>query len=154
MESFREQRCRACKAVFYVCRRCDRGQAYCGEVCRRAGRCAVVRAAKQRYRQHALVREDERERLRDRRARVRDQGSKEVAPEASVPAAALSTSMDDVERGGGEPDASNDGLVDGLRPAAGGEVPCARCGRCARFVRTGWLRAGPRARVKIRARAP
>jgi hypothetical protein len=154
MESFREQRCRACKVVFYVCRRCDRGQAYCGEVCRRSGRCAVVRAAKRRYRQHALVREDERERLREHRARVRDQGSKEVAPEASVPAAALSTPMDGGDRGGGEHDASNDGPVDRLRPAASGEVPCARCGRRARFVRSGWLRADQRARAKIRARAP
>jgi hypothetical protein len=153
MESFREQRCRACLVLFYVCRRCDRGQVYCGEVCRRERRRAVVRAAKQRYRRHELVLEDERERLRERRARVRDQGSKEVAQEASVPAAAMSPPMHGGDRVGGENDASNDDSVDGLRPATG-EVPCAMCGRRTRFVRFGWLRSSRRQRHSICARAP
>ena len=153
MDSFREQRCRLCLVVFYVCRRCDHGQAYCGEVCRRVRRRADVRAAKQRYRQHELVLEDERERLRAHRARVRDQGSREVAPEASVPTAAISAPTDGGDRAGGENDASNDGPVGGLRPT-GGEVPCAMCGRLARFVRFGWLRSEGRQRHQIHARAP
>jgi hypothetical protein len=153
MDSFREQRCRACLVVFYVCRGCDRGQAFCGLVCRRQRRRAVVSAAKQRYRQHVLVLEDERERQRERRARVRDQGSREVASEASVPAVAMSAPMDGGDRGGGETDASNDGPVGGLRPT-GGEVPCSMCGRLTRFVRTGPLRSAQRQRHTIRARAP
>lgn len=153
MDSFREQRCRACLVVFYICRRCDRGQAYCGEVCRRQRRRAVVRAAKQRYRRHELVLEDERERLREHRARVRDQGSKKVAPEASVPAAAMSPPMVGGDRVGGRSDAKSDGAVGGLRPA-GGEVPCAICERRTRFVRFGWLRSVRRQQRSIRARAP
>jgi len=43
--------CHWCKARFYVCRRCWRGQAYCSEECRRLGRGRVHREAQQHYRQ-------------------------------------------------------------------------------------------------------
>lgn len=153
MDSFREQRCRACLVVFYICRRCDRGQAFCGLNCRRVRRRAVVGAAKLRYRRHVLVLEDERDRQRERRARVRDHGSQEVAPSASVPAVAMSAPMDGGDRGGGVNDASNDGPVGGLRPT-GGEVPCAFCRRLTRFVRVGPWRSAQRRRHTIRARVP
>jgi hypothetical protein len=109
MESFREQRCRACLGIFHVCRRCDRGQVYCGQVCRVRGRRRVVHDAKRRYRQHELVRADERERQRERRGRVRDPGSPKVAPDASVPAAATSTPMDGGQRGGEDDDETDQG---------------------------------------------
>jgi hypothetical protein len=153
MESFREQRCRTCRSVFWVCRRCDRGDAYCNAECRGAARAKQVRRAKRKYLADPDVREGEAERLREYRARVRDQGSKKVAPAARVPAAATGAPMDGGDRGGGDHDAESEGLVGGLRPA-GGEVPCARCGRRARFVRFGPLRAWRRARWKLRARAP
>ena len=153
MESFREARCRLCWAVFHVCRRCDRGQAYCGETCRRAKRRAQVRKAKRDYLRDEAVREGERERLRAYRRRVRDQGSQEVVFSASVPAAATSEPIVGAERGGGEIDASKDVLVDALRSTSG-EVPCAVCGRRARFVRFGWLRRARHQRHTIHARAP
>ena len=153
MDAFREQRCRTCLAIFYVCRWCDRGQTYCGSACRQIGRRAVVRAAKQRYLRDALVREDERDRQRAYRARVRDQRSQIVAPEASVPAVAIDVPMTGSDRGGGDRDADNDG-PDGARRATDGEVPCAECGRRTRFVRVGTLRATRRARCWLRARAP
>jgi hypothetical protein len=43
--------CPWCGARFYVCRRCWRGQAYCGEECRILGRGRVHREAQRRYRQ-------------------------------------------------------------------------------------------------------
>ena len=43
--------CPWCGARFYVCRRCWRGQAYCGEECRILGRRRVHREAQRRYRQ-------------------------------------------------------------------------------------------------------
>jgi hypothetical protein len=153
MDSFREQRCRACLVVFYICRRCDRGQAFCGLDCRQVRRRAVVRAAKLRYRRHVLVLEDERDRQRERRARVRDHGSQEVAPEASVPAVAMSAPMDGGDRVGGEHDASNEVPVDELRPT-GGAVPCAMCRKLTRFVRVGPWRSAQRRRHTIRARVP
>lgn len=152
MESFREQRCRACLTVFWICRQCDRGQRYCGDDCRSIGRARSVRDAKRKYLSDPDVREGERERLREFRARVRDQGSEIVAPAASVPAAATSAPMDGADRGGGEHDDTSDGLV-GLLPTSG-EIPCVACGRRARFVRHGPLRAAQRLRCWIQARAP
>jgi hypothetical protein len=153
MESFREQRCRTCLVVFWICRWCDRGHAYCNAECRAAGRSRSVCEAKRKYLLDEAVREGERQRLREYRARVRDQGSKKVAPAASVPAAATDAPINGGDRGGGEHDAKSDGPVGGLRPA-GGEVPCARCSRRSRFVRLGWLRAVRRPRCRLRARAP
>lgn len=153
MESFREQRCRVCLVVFWICRWCDRGQAYCTQDCRDEGRARSVREAKRKYLLDEAVREGERQRLREYRARVRDQGSKKLAPSASVLAPARSAPVDGDARGEGEHDAESDGPVGGLRPA-GGEVPCALCGRRAVFVRFGWLRAARRPRWRFRARAP
>jgi len=98
MESFREQRCRACLTVFWICLQCDRGQRYCRDECRAVGRVRSVRDAKRKYLSDPDVREGERERLRDYRARVRDQGSGKVATAASVPAAATSAPMDGADR--------------------------------------------------------
>jgi hypothetical protein len=149
MESFREQRCRTCRAIFYVCRRCDRGQAYCSDACGVVSRARQVRDAKQRYRQHELVLADERDRQRERRRRVRDQGSEKVAPRGSVPADAMSPPMDGGDRAGGD-DAESDGLVSGLR-VAGGNLRCAFCDALAWFVRVGPLR---RWRARRRVRGP
>jgi hypothetical protein len=44
-------RCRWCDIVFCVCRRCWRGQAYCGDQCRVAGKRHAHREAQRRYRQ-------------------------------------------------------------------------------------------------------
>ena len=46
-----EVSCPWCGAKFYVCRRCWRGQAYCGEECRILGRHRVHPEAQRRYRQ-------------------------------------------------------------------------------------------------------
>ncbi len=43
--------CRWCGAGFHVCRRCWRGQVYCGEHCRRAGYLQAHRRRQRRYRQ-------------------------------------------------------------------------------------------------------
>jgi hypothetical protein len=117
MESFREQRCRICLRVFYVCPCCDRGQVYCSIDCKKVGRDAQVRDAKRKYLADEDVRQGERERQRDYRARVRDQGSPKVAPSASVPIDATHTPMD----GGGDRDEgsnhANQESPGGLQPA-------------------------------------
>lgn len=38
-----------CRAMFFVCKRCDRGQRYCSPQCRKAGRCQQRREANSRY---------------------------------------------------------------------------------------------------------
>lgn len=54
--------CRACGEVFFVCRACWRGQAYCSSLCRERGRRASVRAAGRRYQQSEEGRVHHRER--------------------------------------------------------------------------------------------
>ena len=44
-------RCRCCGALFCVCRRCWKGQAYCSDECRIAGKRQNHREAQWRYRQ-------------------------------------------------------------------------------------------------------
>ncbi|HET9625538.1 MAG TPA: hypothetical protein VFP84_29425 [Kofleriaceae bacterium] len=175
MESFREQRCQWCQRVFYICPCCDRGQVYCGPDCQRAKREEQVREAKRKYLTDEDVREGERVRQRERRARVRDQGSQKLVPDASVPIDAMRALMDSGgTRDGGNEHGSEVSPVDGPASTASsravpseepagaaprarlvaGEVRCAFCGRCARFVRFGPLRRWRIPRWKIRRRAP
>jgi hypothetical protein len=175
MESFREQRCRWCQRVFYICPCCDRGQAYCAPDCQRAAREEQVREAKRKYLTDEDVREGERVRQRERRARVRDQGSQKLVLDASVPIDAMRALMGSGGiRGEGNEHGSEVSPVDGhestpsisaepsedlagaasrARPVAG-EVRCAFCGLCALFVRFGPLRRWRIPRWKIRRRAP
>jgi hypothetical protein len=117
MESFREQRCRVCLKVFHICPCCDHGQVYCGDDCKKVGRDAQVRKAKRKYLADEDVREGERERLRDYRARVPDHGSQKVAPDASVPIDATRAPMDGGgDRAGGNDHASQDSPVGAHAP--------------------------------------
>lgn len=119
MESFREQRCRTCLELFYICSCCDHGHVYCGEDCQTAARDAQVRKARRKYLTDEDVREGERQRQRDRRTRVRDQGSPIVAPSASVPIDATRTLMDSGgDRAEGHDHASQEYAVGAVRPAA------------------------------------
>jgi hypothetical protein len=79
---FRQRFCRAqaCGSVFYVCRRCDRGQRYCSERCRDKARREQRRAANRRHQGSPEGRLDHRDRQREYRRRlvalrVTDQGS-------------------------------------------------------------------------------
>ena len=70
----------ACGAVFYLCRRCDRGHRYCSERCRSKARREQRRAANRRHQRSPEGRLDHRDRQRDyrrrlTRLRVTDQGS-------------------------------------------------------------------------------
>jgi hypothetical protein len=118
MESFREQRCRVCLRVFHICPCCDHGQVYCGDDCKKVGRDAQVRKAKRKYLMDEDVREGERERLRDYRARVPDHGSQKLAPDASVPIDATRALMDSGgDRAGGSNHASHESPVGSWQPA-------------------------------------
>ena len=181
MESFREQRCRSCLSVFHDGPCCDHGQVYCGDDCKKRGRDAQVRKAKRKYLADEDVREGERERLRDYRARrVPDHGSPKVAPDASVAIDATRALMDSGgDRDGGNDHASQESPVGPCAPSepvsprpaipvgsplpaepvgavrsASTEVRCAFCGRRALFVRVGPLRRWRTPRWQIRCRDP
>ena len=81
--SFRQLFCRGggCGLMFFICRPCYRGQAYCSERCRRASRREQRRKANRRYEQDPEVRQDHRDRQRNyrqqlRKSRVTDQSSR------------------------------------------------------------------------------
>ena len=75
--------CRRCGRIFYICRSCWRGQAYCCDACRRNSQREAHRLAQQRYRQTAKGREVHRQ--AERRRRIQDP-EKTVADTSSTPA--------------------------------------------------------------------
>lgn len=80
-----EVRCRHCGAIFYVCRRCWRGQAYCGETCRKIHQVESHREAQRRYRRTERGREthrkyEQKRRIKENRKTVADEGA--TPPEA------------------------------------------------------------------------
>lgn len=89
-DGFRPRICRngACRTLFFLCARCDRGQCYCSVDCRRDARIIQRRCANRRHQQTPEGRLDHRDRQRLYRrrrihARVTDQGSVSVADSAS-----------------------------------------------------------------------
>ena len=79
----RQRRCRACGAIFCICRQCDRGQYYCSLACRQRARQQQRRAANRRYQRTARGRQTHRIRQRNYRLRrtalrVTDHGSPSI----------------------------------------------------------------------------
>lgn len=113
--------CARCHAQTVVCRRCDRGQIYCGRECSQQARRASLRAAGCRYQtsragrfRHAA----RSQRYRLRRQEVTHQGSISAVPDDLLPAVAPEV--------------------------AAGEVRCCFCGaRCAPWVRQNFVGRSP-----------
>lgn len=77
--SFRLFLCLSCRAQVVICRRCDRGQSYCGANCALEARRCKQREARRRYQTSDRGRQMHVQRSRRYRARnggVTDQGSK------------------------------------------------------------------------------
>jgi hypothetical protein len=79
----RQRRCRACTAVFCICRHCDRGQCYCSPACRQGARRQQRRAANRRHQRTEGGRRAHRirqrhYRLRQAGVRVTDHGSRSI----------------------------------------------------------------------------
>lgn len=72
--SFRQLFCRAadCGVMFFICRPCYRGQAYCSEECRQQRRQEQRQKANRRYQQDPEVRRDHRDRMREYRKQLRE----------------------------------------------------------------------------------
>lgn len=88
VDEVRERRCRWCFGLFFVCRRCDRGQAYCGQKCRLEGYARARRNANRRDRCSVEGRADHAARQRGYRAARRaaacsvlDKGSVQASEE-------------------------------------------------------------------------
>jgi len=70
-EALRMRACRGCGALFFLCRCCDRGHAYCGDACRQRGRARSRREARARHQSSPEGRADHRDAMRALRARRR-----------------------------------------------------------------------------------
>ena len=116
--------------MFYLCRRCDRGQRYCSPRCREKALRLQRREANRRHQQSPEGREDHRDRQREYRKRQRlgvtDKSSLRVSPcvNLTVPPAR-------------EPIEAT--LAPDLHPSPGAEirarwVVCQICGRRGRWV--------------------
>ena len=62
-------RARGCGQVFWICRRCDRGQQYCSQLCRQQACRQQRRLANRRHQQSPEGRQDHRDRQREYRRR-------------------------------------------------------------------------------------
>jgi hypothetical protein len=142
-DSYREIRCGLCGTIFYLCRRCDRGQMYCRAWCRHEARRRSIRAAGARHQTSPEGRLDHRDRQRAYRARLKSlslrvthQGSRHASSSLKVPA----------ETEPRVPMVSQGGKFDGV-------VSCAACGAPGCFVRFATL-AWLRDRQSFRPRVP
>lgn len=86
-DSFREVRCGGCAIIFYVCRRCDRGQVYCALPCQTIKRLASNRESGRRHSKTREGRLDNASRQAAYRARkkVTDQGPIQEPDSGTVP---------------------------------------------------------------------
>jgi len=115
--------CAYCSKLFCLCRRHDRGHAYCSVGCRRDGRKRSVRLAQAKYQRSAEGRADQRDRMRFRRltprGRVIDQGSEKLAQSGIV--VALEHACDFVVKRGDVPASENNDRIDHGSDSAGSE---------------------------------
>ena len=116
--------------MFYLCRRCDRGQQYCSPRCREKSRRLQRREANRRHQRTPWGRDDHRDRQREyrerQRARVTDQSSLHSSPSANLIAPRR---FEPVEA---TPEPLQRPSPDTARPA--GWVVCQICGRWGRWV--------------------
>ena len=141
--------CAHCRVQVVLCRRCDRGNVYCGQTCARIQRQLSLRAAGARYQRspagrfaHAL----RARRYRDRRNKVTHQGfaGPALPDQIGPPATASPSPLPPASPAESTPAASAEPVHE---PSAGRNAP--RCSRCeaprSEAVRQGWVRrwSGP-----------
>ena len=122
--------CAACRIQVVLCRRCDRGQIYCGRECSGRARRDAQRAAARRYQATRRGRFAHAERARRYRARckiVTHQGSRDAKPDALLALQAAVSPQDPAAQSPSTPEVVS--------------MVCKRCGAPrAAAVRLGFLR--------------
>lgn len=123
-----------CRQVFFLCRRCDRGDRYCSRACAHQARHATLRAASRRYQQsrrgrgqHA-ARQAHYRRRRAPREKVTHQTSHAALACGIVTAPSVRT----VTRTVAQEDPDD---ADASDPRRAVSLCCARCGRPGRWFR-------------------
>ena len=140
MLALRMARCPRCKDLFWVCRRCDHGQLYCGEDCSAVARQACLKRARRRYRNSSKgrLKHCRAERRRRRRCRLSHNSRRNIAsvgdhgsrPNLECGTPSVRPSSNEQEPKGRKEASSHENtaledIVENKR-----DVPrCARCGR-------------------------
>ena len=88
---FRQKRCRACSAVFVICRSCDRGQRYCSPGCRVPAQREQRRRANRRHQHSPEGRLDHRDRQREYRKRCAQRGVTDTSSAVLTSPGSIST---------------------------------------------------------------
>lgn len=133
--SYRQLFCRLdkCRAMFFICRPCYRGQVYCSEACRSVSRREQRKKANRRYQQDAEVRQDHRDRMRERRNR--DRGTCVIDQSSALDYS--SGSICALQAAIGKKPPATEALHEErkrLWPERVGQIVCAICGRLGRWV--------------------
>ena len=131
-DALRGRLCRWCDDIFYICRCCDRGHAYCGDDCRKRGYARTRRAARDTLAQSdegkAANRDRQRKHREAERDRVTDQTSRPAVPSGNVAGVAAM-----VPPPAGRPEGTRDETA-GERKRLSRPVRCVVCGRASRWV--------------------
>jgi hypothetical protein len=125
-EQGRDVVCARCAVLFFVCRRCERGQRYCGPGCRSAARHEAWRRYARRHQASEEGRADHRDRQRAYRARVTPHGRRGGAIGATVDMGAPRLGQRD--HAGDHGSGAHDGRLGAI---ARSSSCCAVCGRLA-----------------------
>lgn len=80
----KHRQCGHCRSSFYVCRKCDRGQAYCKDACRTEGYRNRRRSANATHRKSPDGRADDRDRHREYRRRKKERAEQNAVTETFV----------------------------------------------------------------------
>ena len=136
---FRQRFCKAsdCRTMFFICSRCDRGQRYCGLICRRRCRLQQRRNAGRRHQQSYEGRLDHRDRQRAyrlRKARSAVPNAKENVTDHGSQGGVTPETMPKLREG--EPKTGRSQFWRQVWDAAIdlGSVVCRFCGRTGRFL--------------------
>jgi len=84
VDVLRIRECRYCKQVFFICRSCDRGHAYCSEHCREEGYKRTRRAARAKHQSTKEGRDDHRERQKEHRRRLKNRVTDQTSQAAEA----------------------------------------------------------------------
>ncbi len=122
-----------CGEMFFVCRPCYRGQAYCSPQCRRQSRQQQRRKANRRYEQDPEVRRDRRDYQRDYRKRLREIC---VTDQSSVIVCGLGSISEPAAKIASESPAEEEVHIGPKRTwrERFGRIVCIICGRVGNFV--------------------
>ena len=123
-----------CRAVFFLCSHCDRGQRYCSLACRNQARLDQRRRANRRHQNSPEGRGDHCDRQREYRqrraqARVTDQSSLSISFRASSECGRVEATVRDAP-----PRSSDTGLPRWPEKRPGVWLCCRVCGRTGRLV--------------------